>query len=295
MDAIEIRKLYGAGNISKKEYIDYMQEWYKQGLYEMPWLMENKDIESIVIKEGGIEFTEKKYGIRFWWDVEDTRNIPIEILNFGSFELEESEYIISMLNKIENPVFLDIGANIGWYSMLVNKEVKNSVIHAYEPCKETYNRFVFNCILNNAKYIDIKSYGLSDEEGEKPFYKNKILSGNSSLEPLTANHTLEYSYFRRLDNIEFGRIDFIKCDVEGAEYLVLKGAENTIRKHKPIIMVELVDKWMKCFNYSIKDVVDFMKSIGYSCHMLENGTLIPVMDMPVYNKINYFFVYGGDK
>lgn len=51
--------------------------------------------------------------------------------------------------------------------------------------------------------------------------------------------------------------DFIKCDVEGAELLVLKGGEETLKSKKPVIFIELIRKWAQKFNYHPNEVIKF--------------------------------------
>ena len=60
-------------------------------------------------------------------------------------------------------------------------------------------------------------------------------------------------------------IDLIKCDVEGAEFRVLKGGAATIAKMRPAIAIELLRKWSKAFGYHPNDVIDFLAAIGYEC------------------------------
>ena len=57
--------------------------------------------------------------------------------------------------------------------------------------------------------------------------------------------------------------DFIKCDVEGAELLVFKGAKNTLINNKPIVFSEILRKWSKKFNYNPNDIFKFFYDLGY--------------------------------
>ena len=60
------------------------------------------------------------------------------------------------------------------------------------------------------------------------------------------------------------KIDFIKIDVEGAELPSLLGAEHILRKHKPLLFVEVCKAWMKSFGYNAKELEAFLRSISYS-------------------------------
>lgn len=102
---------------------------------------------------------------------------------------------------------------------------------------------------------------------------------------------------RRMDNFvednNIDRLDFVKCDVEGAELLVLKGGLETITTHKPIIFLEMLRKWAAKFSYHPNDIITIMNDIGYSCYVSEGVRLIPfglVDEDTVFT--NYFFVHN---
>ena len=59
------------------------------------------------------------------------------------------------------------------------------------------------------------------------------------------------------------KIDFIKIDVEGAELPSLQGAEHILRKHKPLLFVEVCKAWMKSFEYNAKELETFLRSLSY--------------------------------
>lgn len=62
------------------------------------------------------------------------------------------------------------------------------------------------------------------------------------------------------------KLDFIKCDVEGAEFMVYKGGVETFAKHTPIIFTEMLRKWAAKFGYHPNDIIDFFKQFGYNCY-----------------------------
>ena len=73
------------------------------------------------------------------------------------------------------------------------------------------------------------------------------------------------------------RLDFIKCDVEGAEMLVLRGATRTLEKFSPILHLEVFEEWTRAFGYTPNDLMDLLQSSGYSDIRLEvKSNLIPI-------------------
>ena len=87
------------------------------------------------------------------------------------------------------------------------------------------------------------------------------------------------------------RCDFIKCDVEGAEFLVLKGAANTIKRFKPIILLEVVADFLSRNGHTISDVEDFFLDHGYQFHMWNDGAMRPIARL--VNGRNNFAVPGS--
>jgi len=70
---------------------------------------------------------------------------------------------------------------------------------------------------------------------------------------------------KRLDSYNFQDVDAIKIDVEGAEYLVLQGARETIVNNRPSVQVEIVPKQCELFGYTPQDLFDFFKELDYVC------------------------------
>ena len=90
----------------------------------------------------------------------------------------------------------------------------------------------------------------------------------------------------------FKKIDFIKCDVEGAELFVFKGAIETIKKVKPIIFTEMLRKWASKFNYHPNEIISFMSELGYRCYTTDGQHLSPFSTMDERTvETNFFFLH----
>jgi hypothetical protein len=112
-------------------------------------------------------------------------------------------------------------------------------------------------------------------------------TGESSLSLANASQqrTVAASYqvrARRLDEIvrEVGvtRVDAVKIDVEGAEFLVLKGAAETLARYRPVVSVELLEGQLKSMGASVEEVMAFMRSHGYAPKQFQehNMVFVPV-------------------
>ena len=59
-------------------------------------------------------------------------------------------------------------------------------------------------------------------------------------------------------------VDFVKCDIEGAELLAFKGMSKTLRQYQPLLLMEVCPRWMKDFGYDPKELFQFLSSLGYT-------------------------------
>lgn len=165
-----------------------------------------------------------------------------EMMRNGTFEPEETELIREYLNKID--LFVDVGANLGYYTCLALQGGKPVI--AFEPQQQNLHCLFQNILANGWQdKAEIFPLALSDKPGILTLYG---ASGPSaSLIPNWAGYSSRFKQIvpiSTLDNIVGGRsLDkrlFIKIDVEGAEFNVLSGALNTLaRSIKPVWLVEI--------------------------------------------------------
>lgn len=85
---------------------------------------------------------------------------------------------------------------------------------------------------------------------------------------------------RRLDDViadaGLGRVDVVKCDVEGAELLVFAGAERLLREDRPVVIVEADDLHQRRFDATAQDVLDAVLHYDYRAFRYRRGALHPV-------------------
>lgn len=88
------------------------------------------------------------------------------------------------------------------------------------------------------------------------------------------------------------RLDFIKCDIEGAELFALRGGKKTIEKYKPILFVAMLQKWSAKFNYHPNDIIRLMKKVGYHCFEI-NGEHLSWLSVMTDETVatNFFFLH----
>jgi len=161
----------------------------------------------------------------------------------GIFDVGGTETIKKILEKLQDPICLDIGANIGNHALVTAQFCKH--LYLFECQKDIAEILENNLKLNNISNYSLFNFGLADKNGETHFYPNtNNNTGASSFcgnwENVSQDHiTLP---IRRGDDVikenNITKIDFIKLDVEGFEAEVLTGLKETFQAHKPIILME---------------------------------------------------------
>lgn len=300
MNMINIKNEYKdkKSNIfDKQNYINMMYEYHKN-LFLYSEFIKDTNISKIIIEDNTLVMITRDYNIKLICNNYDKRAIPIEILNFNNYEKEELDMIIKIL-EIVNPKFiLDIGANIGYISLILGKYFKNASIYSFEPILSTFDILKKNIEINKLSNIFINNCGISDENKLVTFYYYPEGTVNTSMKNLSQKKdVIEIkSYVKKLDDIVENlnmKIDFLKCDIEGAELFAFKGGVNSLIKYKPIIYTELLRKWAEKFNYFCNDIIDLLNGIGYLCFIVKDKFLCPIKEIDDNtNETNFFFLHS---
>ena len=291
-----MREQHLSGALSKHEYIQNMYQFRHTQLFEYAKYLAQTDVESIEIRDGEVIMTSRKYGIRMLCPEGDHRVAPIESLNFQSYEAKDASMILRLVP--EHGVVFDVGANMGWYSLLIARQVKGCKIHAFEPIPKTYAFLTQNVSLNQAESIITHHFGLSNERKDLTFYFYPEGSGNASSVNLSERTDAELvtCHVERLDDFTSANklhVDFIKCDVEGAELFAFQGAKETLRRDKPIVFTEMLRKWAAKFNYHPNEIIALFSSLGYRCFYADGFVLKELSEMTGETvETNFFFLHS---
>lgn len=188
----------------------------------------------------------------------------------GYLNFEYTGIFIKLIRKVN--VFYDIGANIGYYSLLAELENPNIKVVAFEPASGPLYYLNENIRLNNFKKILAEDIALSEKTGEITFYeiKNKKyrylkhnLAGEGNIDGSTSGRNFEPVLVKTTtlnqyvsDNNE-EKIDLVKMDTEGTENLILKHADIVLGQLKPIIICETL------FNEIESELQSIFNQYGY--------------------------------
>jgi FkbM family methyltransferase len=187
------------------------------------------------------------------------------------WDSELVKFFYGEISRMETPVFLDVGAADGSFSML--SKFHPMTVCAFEPIPENRTVLCANIALNELwDSVTIFPFALSDRAGAGSMYipsrHDTRLPNRASLAyGVDANLNDEWEEvpnveIRTLDS--FGLVpDVIKIDVEGAEHLSLLGGEKTIREHMPPILMEYDKRNPTMFNVTRDESVELLRSWGY--------------------------------
>lgn len=179
-------------------------------------------------------------------------NYPTHLIFWQDYQnFEYTDIFIRLIKKMN--VFYDIGANIGYYSLLAEMENPEIKVIGFEPASGPLFYFKENIRINKFKNITIEDIALSEKTGEITFYeiKNKKYSylehnlageGNAGSKTNNRNFVPVLVKTKTLDQyiLEANEeaVDLIKMDTEGTEHLILKHSTFVLERMKPIIICE---------------------------------------------------------
>jgi FkbM family methyltransferase len=165
-----------------------------------------------------------------------SEGVGMELANKGSYEPGTTAIFSSLLTEGINVI--DIGANIGYYTILAARRIGNGVVFSFEPEPFNFSLLQKNCDENQLRNVRLYRLALSDKRSRSQLYLSPTNSGGHSLFrrgrifPSIAVETSSLDLI--LPDIDVG---VVKIDVEGSELQVLRGMRNTIRKNKNIRMI----------------------------------------------------------
>jgi len=216
---------------------------------------------------------------------------------FDVYDFQTTKVINKVLNRNSN--FIDIGAHKGHILRELIKVAPDGKGFAFEPIPPLFEKIK----KQYGKKVGMYNLALSDEKGEAEFSYVVDRPAISGLKGRTFQgedyHTKQIKVtIDTLDNIVPSdvQIDLIKIDVEGAEFGVLKGGINTIKRSKPYILFEFGLGSANLYNTTPEMVYDLLDSCGLSVSTLDHFLkgLAPFDRnefIGQYNKAyNYFFI-----
>lgn len=246
--------------------------------------------------DGRTNIQTKKTSYNFSMSIDLADRIQRRIFIKGKHEPETEIHLINLAK--DSKCFLDIGANVGFFSLLLKKQNPSLEVHSFEPMPRNIAKLQENSALNHFD-LSIHPICLSDREGEVEFAIpplgecgwGRIAQGDLvkdfnervKVKTATIDSLLSKDAFKSPP-------DLIKIDVEGSEMLVLNGAKNLLEKHCATFCIEINEECLLDNGVRPEDVFSFMHNYGYRAYYIDGINLTPT-NGPVsgYKWLNYFF------
>jgi FkbM family methyltransferase len=287
---------YTLGKITKENYISSNYDERHSHIFGYSNYLPHTNISKITIQDNCVVFTFRDSGISITCPPNDHRVAPVEALNFLDYEKDEAWMIGRLVNNSD--VIFDIGSNIGYYSVLLAKRYSDATVHCFEPIPSTFSVCQNNVSLNALTNIICNNFGLSDNDGQFPFYFYPEGSGNASAVNVSGRPEVEEieCELKTLDGYSDDlnvNVDFIKCDVEGGELFTFLGGSKTIDRDKPIVFTEILRKYCLKYNYDHNEIFRWFYNLGYKAFTVKNKKLLSFNFMDENTiETNFFFLHS---
>ena len=229
----------------------------------------------------------KKYGHKMFLDKIDSLYLSVN-KDWGNYEKEILENNIQ-----EGDVVLDIGANIGFYTLIMAKLVgEKGRVYAFEADPTNFNILKKNIQVNGYKNVVAINKAVLDCNKTIKFY---IDEGNTAGNSLFKGDKQKYNevdaiklddYFSKRE-----KIDFVKIDIEGSKGRAIKGMTNLLDKNKKIkIITEFYPKLLngvgKEVDFNAEDYLKFLRKKGFKLYDIDDKTksLVLLSDKEILEK-----------
>jgi FkbM family methyltransferase len=198
-----------------------------------------------------------------------------------SFEEREAAFMRSIIAP--DATCFDVGANVGYFSLLMASCATAGQVHAFDPLALNVALIGASAALNRFENIRVNRCAVGDRIGEVEFSEASDSAYSSMLD--TGRKAVERSFRVPMTTIDayraeqgIGRIDVLKVDVEGAEAMVIEGARATLADsavRPATILIELYEPNLASFGASAAGVTEVLAGLGYAPHSLGLDGLVP--------------------
>lgn len=165
---------------------------------------------------------------------------------------------------IDLELAIDVGANCGQSALTYSRYFRKVI--SFEPVPDLFRCLQHNITSNRVENVSTINAAVgekSDRDGVVFRFSEKNHFGSKVAINPKIGKTITVPLVNLDKAIEGTVPTFIKIDVEGFEYRVIRGALNLIKSHHPVMLIELVPEFMKGFGAHPQDVFSFLGKLGY--------------------------------
>jgi FkbM family methyltransferase len=201
-----------------------------------------------------------------------------------------TSFLLHEIGITDDDFIIDIGANIGWYSLTLSSE-KRPDIFAFEPDAFNFSLLQQNIALNKRENIRLFNLALGNETGKQTLYiyKKYNLSRHSMIEQKNSVKTAEV-HIVKLDELlatqqrDKGPIKLIKIDIEGFEYMAMLGGSNCLERCE-YLLSEFTPHMMQQVDQEPMDYIRLLQQAGFTIYQIdEQGLSKPNFEQVIRDK-----------
>lgn len=236
----------------------------------------------------------KKLADNFYMQVNPSEHIQQQLFWYGHYEKELGDLIKKVLKP--GDVFVDIGANIGYFSLLAANYQPTAKIISIEPAKSVFEKLKGNISVNNFQNIIPVNAAVGEINEEKDLFLSSPdnLGMSSFKEPENYSGRKEKVQVINLDgwfkSSGLSKIDLIKLDVEGSELSALKGMKEILMNYQPLIIVEVNPGTLSLFDLEPTDIFTFLYQLNYKGFQIsESNQLLEINYNNIHQTVNVLF------
>ena len=221
-----------------------------------------------VLTSGGYSIG-KAYGARFLFDRRHSLDKKVAL---QLYEHDQIMYMTSMLDRIKPEIFIDIGAHVALYSIILKTRMPGLEVHAFEPDRMNLCQLYANLFVNKLQNgIKVYEHGLSDKAGKVTFDTSEETSSRGTRR-ISDTGNVEIKV-KRLDDIlgAAGKVVAIKIDVEGHENQVVDGANTLLSTNQCFVQIESSGDGLNLLRRKMESLgYRWLKTLGGHDHYFTN-------------------------
>lgn len=211
------------------------------------------------------------------FEINNYREFIQQLIYFrGSYEVRETRLFKQLLRPGDTVV--DIGANIGWFTLVASRQVStNGKVISFEPSSTVYRQLQRTISLNNLTNVVTERLALSDENGIAVLEGTQHNAGEGSIvgwltredvsQAKEAVETMRFDTYYESQNL--GHTKLLKIDVEGAEMKVLRGMERVLKaKACKYLLIEVDNEHLLEIGSSCAELVSFLRDLSYRIDLI---------------------------
>ncbi|MFA5162185.1 MAG: FkbM family methyltransferase [Elusimicrobiales bacterium] len=226
----------------------------------------------------------RKYGLKFKFHALDGVGRDI-YYKYGVYSEDDiTEFLLKTLNITDSDIILDVGANLGWYSLTLS-HAANPAVFAFEPEPHNYQLLSDNIKLNGKTNIHPQNMAVDKTPGTKTLYlykkcnlgRHSLIKSRKSVGSVEVEATTIDAFAAR--QLQGKRIKLLKIDTEGNELNVLLGAKATLPQIDNILS-EFSPAIISGLNQNPRDFIDLLEQQGFKPSEISDEGRLTVADIP---------------